>query len=71
MGLDVYVGPLSRYYTGQWETVVQQWGRQIGPNPGPAQSFRTLRRQMSANRSGRCTTAARPWCHGRRACSPK
>jgi hypothetical protein len=30
VGLDVYVGPLVRYYTGQWETVVQQWARQQG-----------------------------------------
>lgn len=30
MGLDVYVGALTRYYTGQWETVVQQFGRQEG-----------------------------------------
>jgi len=30
MGLDVYVGPLSRYYTGQWETILQQYGRQAG-----------------------------------------
>jgi hypothetical protein len=41
MGLDVYVGPLSRYYTGQWETIIQQYARQTGmevrvvrpPNP--------------------------------------
>jgi hypothetical protein len=30
MGLDVYVGSLTRYYAGQWETIVQQAGRQIG-----------------------------------------
>jgi hypothetical protein len=30
MGLDVYVGPLTRYYTGDWETVVQQFGRESG-----------------------------------------
>ena len=30
MGLDVYVGPLSRYYTGQWETIIQQYARQTG-----------------------------------------
>jgi len=24
MGLDVFVGPLTRYYTGNWETIVQQ-----------------------------------------------
>ena len=30
MGLDVYVGPLSRYYSGQWETILQQVGRRSG-----------------------------------------
>jgi hypothetical protein len=30
MGLDVYVGPLSRYYTQDWETVVQKHGRLSG-----------------------------------------
>ena len=30
MGLDVYVGPLSRYYSGNWETVLQQMARQGG-----------------------------------------
>jgi hypothetical protein len=26
MGLDIYAGPLCRYYAGEWKTVVQQWG---------------------------------------------
>jgi hypothetical protein len=30
MGLDVYVGSLTRYYSGDWETVVQKWGRENG-----------------------------------------
>jgi hypothetical protein len=30
MGLDVYVGSLTRYYCGNWETVVQRFGRQQG-----------------------------------------
>ena len=30
MGLDVYVGPLTRYHGGAWETVVQQAGRAAG-----------------------------------------
>jgi hypothetical protein len=30
MGLDVYVGPFSRYYAGAWETIVQQYGRESG-----------------------------------------
>jgi len=30
MGLDIYVGPLTRYHTGNWETVVQQYARMNG-----------------------------------------
>jgi hypothetical protein len=30
MGLDVYVGSLTRYYAGDWETVVQRFGRESG-----------------------------------------
>jgi hypothetical protein len=30
MGLDIYVGPLGRYYAGEWETVVQKAGRELG-----------------------------------------
>jgi hypothetical protein len=30
VGLDVYVGPLTRYYSFEWETVVQQAGREQG-----------------------------------------
>ncbi|PYS20309.1 MAG: hypothetical protein DMF72_21525, partial [Acidobacteria bacterium] len=30
MGLDIYVGPLTRYHTGNWETVVQRYARMNG-----------------------------------------
>ena len=30
MGLDVYVGSLTRYYSRDWEIIAQQLGRQIG-----------------------------------------
>src|SRR5262245_53243941 len=30
MGLDIYVGPLCRYYTEDWKTVVQKWGESQG-----------------------------------------
>jgi hypothetical protein len=30
MGLDIYVGSLTRYYTGDWQTIVQQLGQQQG-----------------------------------------
>ena len=25
MGLDIYAGTLTRYYSHNWKTVVQQW----------------------------------------------
>ena len=25
MGLDIYAGPLTQYYSHNWKTVVQQW----------------------------------------------
>jgi hypothetical protein len=30
VGLDLYVGPLTRYHLGDWLTVVQQAGRELG-----------------------------------------
>jgi hypothetical protein len=30
MGLDVYVGPLRRYYAGNWETILQQVAKESG-----------------------------------------
>jgi hypothetical protein len=30
MGLDVYVGPLTRYYSFEWETIIQRAGREQG-----------------------------------------
>ncbi len=30
MGLDLYVGSLTRYYAGKWETTVERWGRERG-----------------------------------------
>lgn len=31
MALDVYVGPLTRYYMGNWENAVESAGRESGP----------------------------------------
>ena len=43
MALDIYVGPLTRYYTGDWENVGARYCRERGipyqtvrPNPDPA-----------------------------------
>jgi hypothetical protein len=30
VGLDVYVGTMTRYLSGDWKTIVQQWGEQSG-----------------------------------------
>jgi hypothetical protein len=30
VGLDIYVGPLSRYYSGQWQNIIQQFGQANG-----------------------------------------
>lgn len=30
MGLDIYVGPLTRYYSHNWKTVTQQWAEANG-----------------------------------------
>ncbi|MFX1237181.1 MAG: hypothetical protein ACFFAS_14915 [Promethearchaeota archaeon] len=27
MGLDIYTGPLTRYYSGNWENIVEKWAR--------------------------------------------
>ncbi len=32
MALDVYAGPLTRYYAGNWKNTVQQWSEQMGMN---------------------------------------
>ena len=30
MGLDIYAGTLTRYYSHNWKTVVQQWAEKNG-----------------------------------------
>lgn len=30
MGLDIYAGTLTRYYSGNWKTIAQQWGEANG-----------------------------------------
>jgi hypothetical protein len=64
MGLDVYVGPLTRYYAGNWETIVQQRSKQFGipvaivrPRQG---LFRRLFDRLSL-RPPTAETAVRRW----------
>ena len=33
MALHIYVGSLTRYYAGDWETVIQKQAREAGANP--------------------------------------
>ena len=33
MGLDIYAGTLTRYYSHNWKTVVQQWAEENGFTP--------------------------------------
>jgi hypothetical protein len=47
MALDIYVGPLARYYSGDWENAGARYARSQGipysvvrPNPGPADAVR-------------------------------
>ena len=37
MGLDIYVGPFTRYCSGDWETIVQRTAREQGI------AFKTIR----------------------------
>ena len=30
MGLDIYAGTLTRYYSHNWKTIVQQWAEENG-----------------------------------------
>jgi hypothetical protein len=46
VGLDIYVGTLTRYIAGDWETIVQRWARVNGTevqllraDPGPEDSI--------------------------------
>ena len=38
MALHIYVGSLTRYYAGDWETVIQKQAREAGAEPPPARS---------------------------------
>lgn len=57
MALDLYAGPLVRYYRDDWETVAQRWSRESGtpltvirPNvdPGPPPSVAEVLEALSA-----------------------
>jgi len=52
VGLDIYVGPLTRYYLGEWETVVERYGREQGL------PVTIVRPQVEQQKSGPRVTAA-------------
>jgi hypothetical protein len=58
MGLDIYVGTLSRYYEGSWETIIQQAGREAGipvaqlRPAGPLGLFTQLRALLRSSAGG-------------------
>ena len=39
MGLDIYAGTLTRYYSHNWKTVVQQWAEENGYAFTPTRSL--------------------------------
>ena len=60
MGLDVYVGSLTRYYAGDWETIVQKHGREQG------YQVMVVRPNMPADadkETGRIRSAVLLWRH--------
>ena len=77
MGLDIYVGPLCRYYAGDWKTVVQRYGRETGTQVQafartiPKAPSRARRSSGPSSKRGetdsprRCETRTSPF-HGRR-----
>jgi hypothetical protein len=58
MGLDIYVGTLTRYYEGSWETIIQQAGREAGTPvvqirpAGPLGLFGQLRALLRSTAGG-------------------
>ncbi len=57
MGLDIYAGTLTRYYSHNWKTVVQQWAEENGysfnritPDGEPADNEEEMSRLRSRRR---------------------
>jgi hypothetical protein len=68
MGLDVYVGSLTRYYAGNWETIVQQLAREGGasvqivrPNQGRRRWFSRLLDRFRPDGTTASARAVRRW----------
>ena len=54
MGLDIYAGTLTRYYSHNWKTIVQQWAEENGytfnritPDGEPADNEEELSQSFS------------------------
>src|SRR2546427_925453 len=68
MGLDLYVGPLTRYYTGNWETILQQAAKGsdisvkiVRPNPPNQGWFARLLDQFRPRGPAAAARAVRRW----------
>lgn len=78
MGLDVYVGPLSRYYAGSWETILQQQARETGlqvevvrpRQPRESIMTRLLAVLTGRNRKADPETIVNAWMSQLSRCSP-
>ena len=52
MGLDIYAGTLTRYYSRNWKTVVQQWAEENGLKPPTARKRCPRQRSKRRWRTG-------------------
>lgn len=51
MGLDVYAGTMTRYYSHNWKTIIQQWGKAFREvRNGDRFRLLSIRRQFDSNR---------------------
>ena len=74
MALDVYVGSLTRYYAGDWESIADKKGRRTRPARTkaarakgtrvgePDKDSERIRRAVLAWREGLARTLIPPWC---------
>ena len=80
MGLDIYAGTLTRYYSHNWKTVVQQWAEENGytfnritPDGEPADNEEELSpaevQAAVEDWRDQILAANRPTLHGRRTTS--
>jgi hypothetical protein len=66
MALDVYVGSLTRYYAGDWESIADKKGKRTPPRPrtGPARAGAGRAGRVSGKDSERIRKAVLTWWDG-------